>query len=281
MGWQLIRGARGAMDDNKGKVGHATKKVRTAVTPSESTDQVKAKRKHSTLKFSDPIAQRIFELNLRTLEHAKACFRTVYADDDEEFLPRMIDVLSQHDDLDSLANDLFEVISIQARGLEGDEEPLKHIDPYLAMLISVQINDGKGSRAFVRGKAYLILIFVLYYRCSKALERNDILSAIDEYAEGRFVLGSSMATLTVLFGEESVRALATRGVAAKLQNDPRQSEKQLVKDCWKMWQEDSSRYKGKAAFARDMLGKYENLKSQPVIEGWCRDWEVEAKRSTD
>jgi len=46
-----------------------------------------------------------------------------------------------------------------------------------------------------------------------------------------------------------------------------------VRQCWDEWQKQPDRYSGKAAFARDMLDKFENLKSQPVIEGWCRAWE--------
>lgn len=58
--------------------------------------------------------------------------------------------------------------------------------------------------------------------------------------------------------------------------DPKQADKVLVRECWDDWQKQPDRYKGKAAFARDMLDKYENLKSQPVIEGWCRAWEKES-----
>lgn len=49
-----------------------------------------------------------------------------------------------------------------------------------------------------------------------------------------------------------------------------------VRELWKIWQDDPGRYKGKAAFARDMLDKYpDELTSQPVIERWCRDWKKE------
>jgi hypothetical protein len=47
-----------------------------------------------------------------------------------------------------------------------------------------------------------------------------------------------------------------------------------VKECWEKWQQEKSRYDGKAAFARDMLDKFpDDLKSQQVIEGWARAWE--------
>lgn len=58
--------------------------------------------------------------------------------------------------------------------------------------------------------------------------------------------------------------------------NPKQKDKAIVKECWDEWQKEPDRYKGKAAFARDMRDKFPSLKSQPVIEGWCRAWEGEA-----
>ena len=55
--------------------------------------------------------------------------------------------------------------------------------------------------------------------------------------------------------------------------NPKQKDKGLVRECWDDWQKLPDRYAGKAEFARDMLDKFESLKSQPVIEGWCRAWE--------
>jgi len=71
---------------------------------------------------------------------------------------------------------------------------------------------------------------------------------------------------------EMRRSLAQHAARQKLASDPKQLAKQQVKECWELWQKEPARYRGKAAFARDMLNKYEDLKSQPVIEGWCRDW---------
>lgn len=65
------------------------------------------------------------------------------------------------------------------------------------------------------------------------------------------------------------RLLAVRRHAA----DPKQVEKERVKECWQLWRRDPSRYAGKAAFARDMLSKFESLESQRVIERWCKEWE--------
>ena len=54
---------------------------------------------------------------------------------------------------------------------------------------------------------------------------------------------------------------------------PKQKDKLTVRECWEAWQQEPDRYKGKAAFARDMRDKFPTLESQPVIEGWCRTWE--------
>ena len=73
--------------------------------------------------------------------------------------------------------------------------------------------------------------------------------------------------------------VARRAAIAKLANDPKQKEKVLVRECWDAWKNRPDSYKGKAAFALDMLKKWESLKSQRVIEGWCRMWERETKTS--
>jgi hypothetical protein len=67
--------------------------------------------------------------------------------------------------------------------------------------------------------------------------------------------------------------LAKAAARARHANDPKQVEKVFVRECWKNWQEKPSSYPSKAAFARDMCGKVQNLESQAVIEGWCRSWE--------
>lgn len=70
--------------------------------------------------------------------------------------------------------------------------------------------------------------------------------------------------------------MAYRGAIAKIERDPKQAEKRFVYECWLEWQkkpDNLGRYKGKAAFARDMLSKCEHLTSQKKIEDWCREWE--------
>ncbi|MEX8519891.1 MAG: hypothetical protein AB3X44_15375 [Leptothrix sp. (in: b-proteobacteria)] len=62
--------------------------------------------------------------------------------------------------------------------------------------------------------------------------------------------------------------------------DGKQGVKAEVKGWWEKWQREPSLYRSAAAFARVMLDKYpDHLTSQPVIEGWVRDWKLEAKKT--
>ncbi len=69
--------------------------------------------------------------------------------------------------------------------------------------------------------------------------------------------------------------IGRQAAEARIKKDPRQQEKQLIKECWQNWQADKSQYKSKAAFARDMMEKVEHLTSAKKIEDWCREWEKE------
>ncbi|MGJ7533908.1 hypothetical protein [Variovorax sp. ZT5P30] len=80
------------------------------------------------------------------------------------------------------------------------------------------------------------------------------------------------AKLEMQIRQDARTEIGKAGAAAKLAKDPKQFEKAAVRECWNAWQADPSRYKGVAAFARDMLQKFERLESQPVIERWCREW---------
>jgi len=71
------------------------------------------------------------------------------------------------------------------------------------------------------------------------------------------------------------KEFALAGAKAKLAKDPKQVAKREVKQWWFRWRENPDWYQGKSSFARAMLDKYPDLTSQPVIEGWCREWEKE------
>lgn len=75
--------------------------------------------------------------------------------------------------------------------------------------------------------------------------------------------------------QDARKEMSLRGIKAKLANDPKQTAKKYVKDCWLVWQEEPERYKGKTDFARKMLKQEQcnSLKSQVKITNWCREWE--------
>ena len=68
------------------------------------------------------------------------------------------------------------------------------------------------------------------------------------------------------------KTAAIRAVKKKLANDPKQEAKRLVRECWDAWQNEATRYKNQAKFARDMLDKFPELENQASIEKWCREW---------
>lgn len=66
--------------------------------------------------------------------------------------------------------------------------------------------------------------------------------------------------------------LSKLAIAGKKKKNPKQKDRALVKEHWDAWQQNRGRYKGAAAFARDMVEKHENLISVSTIERWCGRW---------
>ncbi len=71
-------------------------------------------------------------------------------------------------------------------------------------------------------------------------------------------------------------SFAKSNAQKSLNNNPKQADKKAVKRWWDEWQVDPDTYKSDSAFARDMLVKFEALKSPAVIARWCREWRKEA-----
>lgn len=60
-------------------------------------------------------------------------------------------------------------------------------------------------------------------------------------------------------------------------NSKKRGEKEFIKTAWEEWVKDTSRYKNKAAFIRDMFEKTEHLeKNESVVSRWMLDWEKES-----
>jgi hypothetical protein len=76
-------------------------------------------------------------------------------------------------------------------------------------------------------------------------------------------------------------AIQAERSAKRHSDDPKQADKASVHECWKLWQSEPERYKIKAAFALDMLTKFESLKNQRVVERWCKQWESKSSPSPE
>jgi hypothetical protein len=107
------------------------------------------------------------------------------------------------------------------------------------------------------------------------------------FLDGRDAVASSLAAAEAFANAEAIatrfdqlqdvrRQMAMQGALSRVRNDPRQAEKQFIKECWNEWRLDGSRYASKAAFARDMLAKCTHLQNAKKIEDWTRLWEQEA-----
>jgi hypothetical protein len=98
----------------------------------------------------------------------------------------------------------------------------------------------------------------------------------------KYINAWSLIEFASMFHEachDNPKGIAMLGALAKLARDPKQKYKAIVRNQWNIWQRNLGDYKSKAGFARDMREQFPDLKSQPVIEGWCRAWERESKSS--
>ena len=109
-------------------------------------------------------------------------------------------------------------------------------------------------------------------------QSDNFSSHIFDIAElrGRLSPNLRMTKAIEFASNESRKQVALSGAKMRHALDPKQADKASVRECWDDWQNKHSRYKSNAAFARDMLQKYEALTSQPVIERWCREWKKES-----
>lgn len=107
--------------------------------------------------------------------------------------------------------------------------------------------------------------------------KSHINEALDKVAEAFLAMGlHDYMHWHEIGGDDSKSSQAKKGYAAMSKNDPKLRAKAYIKDCWTKGRSDGTlcgRYKTR--FAKQMLSdpKCATLDSQPVIEGWCRQWE--------
>lgn len=78
---------------------------------------------------------------------------------------------------------------------------------------------------------------------------------------------------------DALRSAAQKGAKARHKADPKQLAKERVHECWVTWQQKPARYRSAAAFAKDMLDKFDELTSPQVVERWVREWKKGASRT--
>ena len=101
-------------------------------------------------------------------------------------------------------------------------------------------------------------------------EREQVLARLPK------VTADQIRQLEAKVLKDAKRAMAKIGAEAKRDRSPKTRAKQQVKECWEKWQAKPQNYRSAAAFARDMLFKYEALTSTDVILRWCRKWQAES-----
>lgn len=150
----------------------------------------------------------------------------------------------------------------------------KYYKDYESACNLTTLKNGKPIKALHRGMAPFAVCF--WAACASCVKAE--IFAEDSPHTAWCYLMDGWYWYGLLTGRGSIKDAVWQSVEAneaKLKKDPKQAAKATVRECWDDWQKRPDRYDGKAAFARDMLAKFENLKSQPVIEGWCRKWERE------
>lgn len=100
------------------------------------------------------------------------------------------------------------------------------------------------------------------------------ISAASLWFLGSLVKGESAEQLI----ETAMRERQRVASQARYAKDKKQLAKAEVRQLWTLWQSDPSRYPSRAAFARDMLDKFEDLTSVATVQDWTREWE---KKSAD
>lgn len=193
--------------------------------------------------------------------------------------------LSNFLDLDEEGADLF-LKSLPSDGMDDqiyllteidqyDEIPAECPDGLIDYIWDILVECDNSSEPHpIRMLRVQLLAFILQINDSYYyLHNGDLGNSILAYGQANLLLGSSSGRLISALGKGSSYNIATLGAQSKLKSDPKQAAKKLVLEIWEKWRKEPNLYKSKAAFARDMLDKFEELSSQRVIERWCLEWE--------
>jgi hypothetical protein len=145
----------------------------------------------------------------------------------------------------------------------------------LSGIIQKPFNNKPPTKKDQRSREALLISTLYAAECYKCIKAKDFEGALRHFGAAENFFGFFMGESDLIFGLNSISAMAYSGAREKLKNDPKQAAKYQVKECWNHWQKNQHSYKSKSSFARDMLDKHEVLGSQRVIERWCKEWESE------
>jgi len=156
------------------------------------------------------------------------------------------------------------------------EEVLRHIDSLVAEA-EKSLDDMELAAGLKKTQKVLIRDNLIEIVLSALADARQ--SAERDVSNPYFLLPYTVACIELgqawgdLRQTQSRSALMSEYAKRRVAIDPKQGEKNFIFECWQKWQSGRTIYKGKAAFARDMLTKCEHLTSQKKIEDWCRAWE--------
>lgn len=215
----------------------------------------------------DKLADDINEMRTALVEESTTYFRILFGSDDE-----LDDALSIfiHEGAPTL-----QLMKKKFNYGNPELELPSELNPTLRDWLSRPCLGKPTSKIMMACKYSLLLSCAFSAACLRSLEAGEKSKAISAYGKCQFYVGTCIATGRAEFGESSVSTNVLLGAKAKLAADPKQKEKALVRDCWNDWQKHPGRYKGKAAFAKDMLSKFESLENANVITRWCLMWQKE------
>ena len=126
-------------------------------------------------------------------------------------------------------------------------------------------------------RSALLLAVVSGFLYERHFQEGKLSEAIRSLLRAQLFYGASVGRGAAHFRKNSVQSIALLGAKARLAKNAKaiaqQTAKENVRARWEEWRAKPSNYSSKAAFARDMLDKYEALTNQNVIVRWCGDWD--------
>ena len=145
-------------------------------------------------------------------------------------------------------------------------------DDYIAKLLA----DGKREVDIKMGeqKAWLANAFPSY---AELLDYAAVMKITFEQHQAFF---PNFMRENIEFGAKVQKTQqAKKNAKTKLENDPRQKAKLLIKAEWDRWQANPSDYATQAIFIKDMEDHFPEIKRSNTFAEWCAKWNKEKPTS--